>query len=483
MPMVSSNHSLNNPPSTPLGSTVSSAILGGLGLASSLAMAAFSVPNGGTISQGSLLPIGHFEQKIDPSLEVRVPTSGVTPSGTGQEIWSVYQQLNLQENEVFQRMMDGTCSMDVLNEYLKKIEAILSQKSDAIRHYITENEPVTIKSPITISPVRPPEELSVSVSSFSRPSSGITALIIEEQPYGNVVANKYLEPPIKVKVSEEYMGLAKEGSLQVTAVLCGSLTDARINRTSDGKQNILQGYTILPITTEGHATFNKLKIMDVSSKHHHQPFSIQLQLQEIKKTGSVINIGEPVKSAPLRVQSRINKKAPSRSNIFNLKTKKKSRSELDCNYIDITPLLVLPQKEAASKLGISESMLCKRFKECTRRKWPYRYLRKIDKMLQMFSPKSGYFNGTEDQEKIERLKKEREECLQPVKIRITGNDKVSVKLQSMMTKDGSPTHPSETESEESCGGSSQDEIESCEDAEISQVAETLNSLKQPTLSV
>jgi hypothetical protein len=278
------------------------------------------------------------------------------------------------------------------------------------------------------------------------------------------------------------MGLAKEGSLQVTAVLCGSLTDARINRTSDGKQNILQGYTILPITTEGHATFNKLKIMDVSSKHHHQPFSIQLQLQEIKKiAGSVINIGEPVKSAPLRVQSRINKKAPSRSNIFNLKTKKKSRSELDCNYIDITPLLVLPQKEAASKLGISESMLCKRFKECTRRKWPYRYLRKIDKMLQMFSPKSGYFNGTEDQEKIERLKKEREECLQPVKIRITGNDKVSVKLQSMMTKDGSPA--SETESEESCGGSSQDEIESCEDAEISQVAETLNSLKQPTLSV
>jgi len=277
------------------------------------------------------------------------------------------------------------------------------------------------------------------------------------------------------------MNLAKEGSLQVTAVLCGSLTDARINRTSDGKQNILQGYTILPITTEGHATFNKLKIMDVSSKHHHQPFSIQLQLQEIKKTASVINIGEPVKSTPLRVQSRINKKAPSRSNIFNLKTKKKSRSEIDCNYIDITPLLVLPQKEAASKLGISESMLCKRFKECTRRKWPYRYLRKIDKMLQMFSPKSGYFNGTEDQEKIERLKKEREECLQPVKIRITGNDKVSVKLQSMMTKDGSPA--SETESEESCGGSSQEEIESYDDDEISQVAETLNSLKQPTLSV
>ena len=44
------------------------------------------------------------------------------------------------------------------------------------------------------------------------------------------------------------------------------------------------------------------------------------------------------------------------------------------NYIDITDLLTLPQKEAAKRLGISESMLCKRFKECTKRKWPYRYV-------------------------------------------------------------------------------------------------------------
>ena len=46
----------------------------------------------------------------------------------------------------------------------------------------------------------------------------------------------------------------------------------------------------------------------------------------------------------------------------------------DENYIDITDLLILPQKEAAKRLGISESMLCKRFKECTKRKWPYRYV-------------------------------------------------------------------------------------------------------------
>jgi hypothetical protein len=56
-------------------------------------------------------------------------------------------------------------------------------------------------------------------------------------------------------------------------------------------------------------------------------------------------------------------------------TKESSSASAEGNYIDITDLLTLPQKEAAKKLGISESMLCKRFKECTRRKWPYRYVR------------------------------------------------------------------------------------------------------------
>jgi hypothetical protein len=46
----------------------------------------------------------------------------------------------------------------------------------------------------------------------------------------------------------------------------------------------------------------------------------------------------------------------------------------DSTHIDITHLLHYPQKEAAKKLGISESMLCKRFKESTPRKWPYRYV-------------------------------------------------------------------------------------------------------------
>ncbi|EFA79181.1 hypothetical protein PPL_08007 [Heterostelium album PN500] len=97
-----------------------------------------------------------------------------------------------------------------------------------------------------------------------------------------------------------------------------------------------------------------------------------------------------------------------------------SSSSSDPNYIDITELLVLPQKEAASRLGISESMLCKRFKECTRRKWPYRYLRKIDKVIKILTFQHGNDIPKEEKEKLDKLMQEREECLKPVKIRITG---------------------------------------------------------------
>jgi len=77
-------------------------------------------------------------------------------------------------------------------------------------------------------------------------------------------------------------------------------------------------------------------------------------------------------------------------------------------------------------------MLCKRFKECTRRKWPYRYLRKIDKMIRVLTlNKKEDVLPTGDQEKVQRLKKEKEECMRPVKIRITGSDK----LESLNTID------------------------------------------------
>jgi len=261
---------------------------------------------------------------------------------------------------------------------------------------------------------------------------------------------------------------------------------------------------MVPVSGEGYATFNKLKIMEVSSKHHHQAFSIQLQLQEISNaadcTVNLSPIGVVVKLAPLHVQSRINKRKRTCFSGHG-RPRKRARGESDCNYVDITPLLVLPQKEAATRLGISESMLCKRFKECTRRKWPYRYLRKIDKMIRVINlNKKSDTIPREDQEKIQRLKREREECLHPVKIRITGHDKNSSlglltssgNLLEISTKSGKPGAgaasggvQSDSESDPSDSNSSPYEEEEGEeeeyeeeDDEISQVASTLNLLKK-----
>jgi len=375
----------------------------------------------------------------------------------------------------------GRDLLSVLNQKMTEIKALVGPDSNSavVQQYVGNLER------------SPPDSPGSVVKSLT---SKLVLLSVEEQPTGNVVANKYLEPPLVVRVDESIMNLARDGKLQVTASLCLSLSDEVLSRTLDNKQDILQGHTQVPVSSEGYVTFNKLKIMEVSSKHHHQAFSIQLQLQEILNEVdgnlSAVPLGEIVKLAPLHVQSRINKRKRSSSsyNSNHVKQRKRTRGESDSSYVDITPLLVLPQKEAATRLGISESMLCKRFKECTRRKWPYRYLRKIDKMIRVLSlSKKGDSIPKEDLEKIQRLKREREECLHPVKIRITGHDKSS--NARMVAGSFSETNTlkslkgSESDSEQSDSNSSpsyEDEVEDEEyeeEDEISQVASTLSLLK------
>jgi len=99
--------------------------------------------------------------------------------------------------------------------------------------------------------------------------------------------------------------------------------------------------------------------------------------------------------------------------------KKKNRKR-PCVLTDITHLLTLPQKEAAKILGISESMLCKRFKEQTQRKWPYRYLRKVERQITL-KQKSKKLS-LEDIKKLEVLAQEREKCLSSVQIRLRPNN-------------------------------------------------------------
>jgi len=404
-----------------------------------------------------------------------------------------YHQLVLHETHLVQQLKACDMSSPTLVKNLGlELHTVLSQKMRELKALVGE-ESVQVKDVV---PQPPPKQIMEK----------IIGLYVEEQPTGNVVANKYLEPPLVVRIDDALVSLAREGRLQVSASLCLTLSDEALLRTLDNKQDILQGHTMVPVSGEGYATFNKLKIMEVSSKHHHQAFSIQLQLQEICNAADgslgVSPIGESVKLAPLHVQSRINKRKRSCFSGHG-RPRKRARGESDCNYVDITPLLVLPQKEAATRLGISESMLCKRFKECTRRKWPYRYLRKIDKMIRVLTlNKKTDAIPREDQEKIQRLKREREECLHPVKIRITGHDKSAARhtmtasgnfsealtISTKSTKthstgvvgSDSESDPSESNSspyeEEEEGEEEEEEYE--EEDEISQVASTLNLLKK-----
>lgn len=122
----------------------------------------------------------------------------------------------------------------------------------------------------------------------------------------------------------------------------------------------------------------------------------------------------------------------SKKELYSLSLKpKRSKFSVDALpdsfNIDITSLLRLPQKEAANKLGISESMLCKRFKESTKRKWPFRYLRKIEKTIaNLKTLKKGGTISRQEQNKLDDLLTQKRECLAPVKIRITNHDRLQM---------------------------------------------------------
>merc|ERR1711916_269875 len=103
---------------------------------------------------------------------------------------------------------------------------------------------------------------------------------------------------------------------------------------------------------------------------------------------------------------------------------KRGRPCQKSRLVDITSLLGLPQRQAAEQLGISESMLCKRYKECTQRKWPYRYLGKVEKKIavkEALKEKVGVLPES-DEAALQALYREREQCLAPVTIRITEPD-------------------------------------------------------------
>jgi len=381
-----------------------------------------------------------------------------------EEILKFYKELNLQEYEIVQRIVRGDNAS--LNLYIKNMEKIIGQKKEVLKRWMGNGN--IERGQDTVDNDGDNEENIKTENT----ATGIP-LIIEDEPCGNVIANKYIEPPIRVRVSDEYLSLAQEKCLQVTATLYSTLSETVIEMTSDGKQLILQGFTALAINDDGNTVFNKLKIMEVTSKYNYRPFCINLQLQKVKE-GTVENIGEPIRTSPLVVQSRLYKSNP-KENIIKPIIKKRSSHNRDSKYIDITPLLTLPQKQAALKLGISESMLCKRFKENTRRKWPYRHIQKLDKMIRVLSSQK---IEDDTQDKLQRLQIERDECLQPVSIRITSRDNLDSSETFIKTSDETPSPSHEDFDEEDPDESDlQDSDLVQEDAEISFVVQTLQSFK------
>jgi len=280
-------------------------------------------------------------------------------------------------------------------------------------------------------------------------------LKVSQQPSEAIVVNQFIDPAPIVQITGFDNPRELESiELFVSASLFYHDSDKEVEK------EILQGVTRVSVLKDGSAVFDKILITEVSAKHKYQSFTLRFALEDgynanRRVLATAYSSAFHTQTRPARVIKRKREEdayGSSSDEDFVLSTPEKAATyepvdsksnavvNSDYNYVDITDYLTLPQKEAASKLGISESMLCKRFKECTRRKWPYRYIRKIDKIINMLSVQDGTPLSPEDKKKLDKLMKEREERLQPVKIRITQHDR------SNLVGNCSPSPPSPADS-------------------------------------
>jgi len=286
-------------------------------------------------------------------------------------------------------------------------------------------------------------------------------LTIVTQPGEILIANRYVLPaPIVVSSYRP-----NQNSLIIRADLLYNTSKAMI-ASKNGKKGVLEGVLEVSPDRNGQAIFSKLKLKEVSSKHEHQSFVFSFTLEEYSPHGAK-RVVDVIYSSSFHVQSykRPSKKRKHSPEIQELNQAQrpkltKGASNVQDKYVDITSLLVLPQKDAAQTLGISESMLCKRFKECTQRKWPYRYLQKIDKVIHILQLRRKEGSFKEEDGKLERLIEEREQILQPVTIRITSHDRQEASLES-------------SESAEDA-----DSLEDLNDLELQNIVESLQMLQK-----
>lgn len=91
-------------------------------------------------------------------------------------------------------------------------------------------------------------------------------------------------------------------------------------------------------------------------------------------------------------------------------------------YCEITDYLTLPQTQAAKKFNMAASTFSKRWKEASHnRKWPWRYIRKIDKEIEciLHNISNNDVISKEVEHRLIELSIQRQKQLTPVSIRIS----------------------------------------------------------------
>ena len=282
-----------------------------------------------------------------------------------------------------------------------------------------------------------PKEFQEKKSIGSMDSIELTVLV---QPSPQIVANRYVTPAPEVRVSLPKMeGLTY---LIVAKIVYYGTEEEVLRSSSKGKREkgrpILEGIIQYPIAKNIEIiSFHKIKISEVSSKHGQKPFSMLFSIgkfffshffvififfsQEAKEQKNCENKTiMSVYTEPFYVQSRAIKKRAlplDRSEeIANNQEFSPTQTNLpsDLKLIEITSLLVYPQKKAAKFLQISESMMCKRWKEATNRKWPFRSIQKYHKLLKQLQNENNQESKNYNQ--IAIIKKKLKQALDPVSI-------------------------------------------------------------------
>jgi len=111
----------------------------------------------------------------------------------------------------------------------------------------------------------------------------------------------------------------------------------------------------------------------------------------------------------------------------------------DGNYMDISPFVRYPMREAAKKVKIPCSTLGKRWKAATMgRQWPYRKIRKLEKEIETLVYNSCDATAAEDRERLGCLVEERKTEIYPVYIRVcpgSGSSNPEKKKKSPVKKE------------------------------------------------